>query len=106
MLIEDCFNVFTFDTDDVDVDFEASPNLSTGIKFSLYCEIYRFLDQSFFHVYQYSYENRIALLFDLELNRFYDNIYKTHMLGLSDLSVSNLYHQNFQAIHLKIQLYT
>ena len=37
MSIEDCFNIFIFDTDDVDVDSEASPNLSTGIKFTVIC---------------------------------------------------------------------
>ena len=39
-MIEDCFNVFIFDTDDFDVDSEASLNLSAGIKFTV---IYLFL---------------------------------------------------------------
>ena len=93
-MIEDWFNVFIFDTDDFDVDSEASPNLSAGIKFTVICFCL------FWHlsvtstgdryVYHYSYENKVALLLDLQLKRFYENIYKTHMLGLSTVFVSNL----------------
>ena len=101
MLIEDCFNVFLFDTDDDDVDSEASPNLSTGIKFSHLLLL--FWDSSVTkNENKVTYENKVALLLELQLKRFYDNIYKAYMLGLSDVFKSSLQNQKFQAIHLQI----
>ena len=101
MLIEDCFNVFLFDTDDDDVDSEASPNLSTGIKFSHLFLL--FWDSSVTkNENKVTYENKVALLLELQLKRFYDNIYKAYMLGLSDVFKSSLQNKKFQAIHLQI----